>query len=79
MLSLRYYDQRPTQKNKVKTKNIIILNSKYYSDEMIIETANIENYPKFIMLSKSKIKKKLQQLQMKMEMRLKLHIQKQKI
>lgn len=59
---------------KVKTKNIIILNSKYYSDEMIIETANIENYPKFIMLSKSKIKKKLQQLELieKVEIKKKL-------
>lgn len=56
---------------KVKTKNIIILNSKYYSDEMIIETANIENYPKFIMLSKSKIKKKLQQLELIEEVEIK--------
>ena len=56
---------------KIKTKNIIILNSKYYSDEMIIETANIENYPKFIMLSKSKIKKKLQQLELIEEVEIK--------
>ena len=45
-----------------KTRNIIILNNNYYSDEEIIETANIENYPKFITLNKNKIKNKLKSL-----------------
>lgn len=56
---------------KVKTKNIIILNSKNYSDEMIIETADIENYPKFLMLSKSKIRKKLLGLELIEEVKIK--------
>ncbi len=46
----------------IKTKNIIILNNNYYSDEVIIETAGISNYPEFLTLSKSKIKKKLLKL-----------------
>ncbi|NLC47759.1 MAG: FtsQ-type POTRA domain-containing protein [Tenericutes bacterium] len=46
----------------IKTKNIIILNNEYYSDELIIETAGLSNYPKFLTLSKSKIKKKLLKL-----------------
>ena len=46
----------------IKTKNIIILNNNYYSDEKIIETAKIESYPKFITLSRSKIKKRLLKL-----------------
>ena len=46
----------------VKTKNIIILNNEYYTDEKIIETAGIENYPKFILLNKKSIKDKLKKL-----------------
>ena len=46
----------------VKTKNIVILNSNYYSDEMIIETAGIENYPEFIKLKKENLKNKLKKL-----------------
>ena len=46
----------------VKTKNIIILNNNYYSDEQIIEAANLEKYPKFLLLNKSKIKNKLKKL-----------------
>ena len=46
----------------VKTKNIVILNSNYYTDEKIIETANIQDYPKFVLLNKKKIKKKLESL-----------------
>lgn len=46
----------------IKTKNIVILNNNYYSDEVIIETAGISNYPEFLTLSKSKIKKKLLKL-----------------
>ena len=30
----------------IKTKNIVVLNNNYYSDEKIIETSGIENYPK---------------------------------
>lgn len=46
----------------VKTKNIVILNNNYYSDDDIIYTAGIEDYPKFILLNKSKIKNKLLKL-----------------
>lgn len=46
----------------IRTKNIIILNNNYYSDEDIIEVSNIENYPKFILLSKNKIKNKIKKL-----------------
>ena len=46
----------------LKTKNIIILNNNYYSDEEIIETSNLENYPKFILLNKNRIKNKLKKL-----------------
>ena len=46
----------------IKTKNIIILNNDYYSDEVIIETAGIENYPSFLTLSRKSIKKKLKKL-----------------
>lgn len=46
----------------IKTKNIVILNNNYYTDDEIIYTSNIENYPKFILLSKSKIKRKLKKL-----------------
>ena len=46
----------------VKTKNIIISGNNYYTDEQIIEKANLEYYPKFILLNKSKIKDKLKEL-----------------
>lgn len=46
----------------IKTKNIIILNNNYYSDEVIIETAKIESYPKFIALNTKKIKSNLKSL-----------------
>ena len=46
----------------VKTKNIVILNNNYYSDDDIIYTAGIEDYPKFILLNKNKIKVKLLKL-----------------
>lgn len=46
----------------VKTKNIVILNNNYYSDDDIIYTAGIEDYPKFILLNKNKIKDKLLKL-----------------
>lgn len=48
----------------IKTKNIIILNNSYYSDEKIIETCHIEDYPKFILLNKNKLKKKLLSLEL---------------
>lgn len=53
-----------TKSLTIRTKNIIILNSNYYSDEEIIETAEIEDYPKFITLSKSKINKRLKTLEL---------------
>ena len=46
----------------IKTKNIVVLNNNYYSDEKIIETSDIENYPKFLSLNTNKIKKKLLEL-----------------
>ncbi len=46
----------------IKTKNIVVLNNSYYNDEEIIETAGIENYPKFLALNTNKIKKKLLKL-----------------
>lgn len=46
----------------INTKNILIVNNNYYSDEKIIETAKIENYPKFITLSKKKIISELESL-----------------
>ena len=46
----------------IKTKNIIVFNNNYYSDEKIIETAGIEKYPKFLALNTNKIKKKLLKL-----------------
>lgn len=46
----------------IKTKNILILNNSYYTDEQIIETAGIQNYPKFFLLNKSNIIKKLKKL-----------------
>ena len=48
----------------VKTKNIVVLNSNYYSDETIIETAGIENYPKFLRISKKNLKNKLLKLEL---------------
>ncbi len=48
----------------IKTKNIIVFNNNYYRDEKIIETAKIENYPKFFLLSKSSIKKRLLKLEL---------------
>ena len=45
-----------------KTRNIVILNNDYYNDEEIIETANIQSYPKFLLLNRSAIKKKLLKL-----------------
>ena len=46
----------------VKTKNIVILNNNYYSDEEIIEKAKLENYPKFVLLNSNKVRKDLLKL-----------------
>lgn len=46
----------------VRTKNIVVLNSNYYSDEIIIETAGIEKYPEFLKLKKNDVKNKLKKL-----------------
>lgn len=59
-LYLLYY--LTTYAFNIRTKNIIILNNSFYSDETIMETAKIDDYPKFIILSKSKIKKRLLKL-----------------
>ncbi len=45
-----------------KTKNIIIKGNNYYNDETIIETAGIENYPKFLLLNSRSVKNKLKKL-----------------
>ncbi len=45
-----------------KTKNIIILNNNYYNDEDIMTSANIENYPKFLLLNTKKIENKIKKL-----------------
>ena len=47
---------------KERTRNIVILNNNYYTDEEIIEKANIENYPKFLLLNKKRIVNKLSKL-----------------
>lgn len=46
----------------VKTKNIVILNNNYYNDEVIIEKAGIQDYPKFLLLNSNKVKKKIESL-----------------
>ena len=46
----------------VNTKNIIILNTNYYGDEEIIETASLENYPKFLSLSTKEVEDNLLKL-----------------
>ena len=46
----------------IRTKNIVILDNNYYSDQDIISISNIEDYPKFILLNKSKIKSKIKEL-----------------
>ncbi len=46
----------------IKTKNIIIIDNHYYTDDQIIESANIYDYPKFILLNPRKIKNNLMKL-----------------
>ena len=45
-----------------KTRNIVVLNNDYYTDEQIIETLEIENYPKFLLLNTNKLENKLKKL-----------------
>ena len=47
---------------KARVRNIIILNNNYYTDEEIIEAAKIENYPKFLLLSTSRIRNRILKL-----------------
>lgn len=54
-----------------KTKNIVILNNDYYSDDEIIDTAGIYNYPNFLTLNSSRIKKKLEKLDLVDEVKIK--------
>ena len=44
----------------VRTKNIVILNNDYYSDEELIEACKLENYPKFLTLNTRSIERKLE-------------------
>ncbi len=48
----------------VKLKNIIVLGNNYYTDEEIIETSKLENYPKFIFINSSSVRKRLLKLDM---------------
>ena len=54
-----------------KTKNIVILNNDYYSDDEILDTAGIYNYPNFLTLNSSRIKKKLEKLDLVDEVKIK--------
>ena len=54
----------------IKTKNIVVLNSNYYSDETIIETAGIENYPEFLKINKKDLKNKLLKLELIKEVKI---------
>lgn len=47
---------------KVQIKNIVILNNIYLTDEEIIETAKLENYPSFIKTTESLICKRIEKL-----------------
>ena len=47
---------------KARVRNIVILNNNYYTDEEIIEAAKIENYPKFLLLSTSRIRNRILKL-----------------
>ena len=55
----------------IKTKNIIILNTKYYSDEIIIETAKLEKYPEFLKIKKQDIKNRLLKLDLVEDVKIK--------
>ena len=46
----------------LRVKNIVILNNNYYSDETIIETSSLDDYPKFLLLNKKRIINKLKKL-----------------
>ena len=47
---------------RARVRNIIIVNNNYYSDEEIIETAKIDDYPRFLLLNGSRIKNRLLKL-----------------
>ena len=53
-----------------KTKNIIITGNEYYTDEQIIETAKIENYPKYLLLSKQLLINRLKKLDLVEEVKI---------
>ena len=48
----------------VPIKNIVILNNNYITDEKIIETAGIKDYPSFFKTTSFRIKKKLKKLEL---------------
>lgn len=56
---------------KVPIKNIVIKGNAYLSDEEIIETADIEEYPSFIMTLSSTIKRKISKLSLVKEVNVK--------
>ncbi len=62
ILYLLYY--LSTYLFSIRIKNIVILNNKYYSDEEIIETLGIEDYPRFILYNRSSGVNKLKKLEL---------------
>lgn len=44
---------------QIPVKNIIIKNTSYLNDDMILELGGIKNYPKFLLTSSSKVEKKI--------------------
>ncbi len=49
--------------SNIPIKNIVIKGTYYLTDEQIIETAKLENYPSFIKTSKSTIQKRLEDIE----------------
>ena len=62
ILYLLYY--LSTYLFSIRIKNIVILNNNYYSDEEIIETLEIEDYPRFILYNRSSGVNKLKKLEL---------------
>ena len=56
----------------IRVKNIIVLNNSFYNDEEIIETSELDNYPKIIFTSKNKIKKRLKKLDLIEDVKVKM-------
>ena len=45
---------------KVPVQNIVIKNTSYLNDDMILELGDLKNYPEFFLISNSKVEKKLE-------------------